>query len=123
MKTIKLRQIGEVVTVNGYDGVIESIKFENGEPFYEVRFLKSGIIPPVMDIHPDMIQNKGGQDPNKCPVCQTDWKVTEFNNKKWRDCLKCGLTEKQAIEAAAKLDKKEEEPPELNEIKFDWGSF
>jgi nitrate reductase cytochrome c-type subunit len=37
------------------------------------------------------------QRSEKCPVCYTPWVITEFNVKKWKDCLKCHKTEEEIL--------------------------
>ena len=35
---------------------------------------------------------------DKCPICSTEWTVTSFGNKKWKDCLPCGDTAENLLE-------------------------
>jgi hypothetical protein len=34
---------------------------------------------------------------DRCPVCKTEWKITKFGKKEWKDCSKCGKTEEDLI--------------------------
>lgn len=45
---------------------------------------------------------------DKCPVCDTKWKVTAFGTKVWKDCVKCN-------EKAEVLVNRKEELPEVDQ--------
>jgi len=123
---MKLHQIGEIVEVNGHAGTIESIKFEEGETIYEVKFINTNLCPPVMDIPASYVGGSQQGNPNKCPVCKTDWTITKFNNKEWKDCVKCNLTDAQARDQAEilkKNEKKKEELPSTPDYDTSWGVF
>jgi hypothetical protein len=34
---------------------------------------------------------------DRCPVCKTEWKITKFGKKEWKDCSKCGKTEEDLL--------------------------
>ena len=45
---------------------------------------------------------------DKCPICQTEWTITESptlgNKVIWKDCKLCNKTEEQILEEYGKLD-------------------
>lgn len=36
---------------------------------------------------------------DNCPVCQTPWQKSSFGMKRWRDCIPCGKTAEDILEA------------------------
>jgi hypothetical protein len=53
--------------------------------------------PPI--INPHMVKSKyWNLDPEvECPICGKAWTVTQFNSKKWYDCLTCKRTKEQIM--------------------------
>lgn len=48
-----------------------------------------------------------------CPNCYTEWKITQFNMKTWKDCTKCGLTAEDIVDKKKKPIKKPDSPPKV----------
>lgn len=105
MKYPKFRRDDLVQTQMGTKARVLSFRVQTGEHYYTIEFLDGARKGDIVEFKDDYISfyntNKLNEDditvPNRCPVCNTKWKVTGFGMKKWYDCSKCNDTAENLI--------------------------
>lgn len=115
MKYPKFRRDDLVQTQMGTKARVLSFRVENGEHYYTIEFLDGARKGDIVEFKDDYISfyntNKLNEEelniPSRCPVCNSEWKVTGFGMKKWYDCPKCNDTAENLIKQC-KMDKKSE---------------
>lgn len=103
---------GDKVIVNGKNGTIKSITKDHIHYICKVEFDNRFLIPREMEFEECQI-SFANSDKEKCPVCNEKWTISRFNNKEWRDCLKCNEKSEVIIE---KLKNKTDNPKNNYEI-------
>ncbi len=91
-----------------HPGKVVSVKKEDGEYVYRIKFRDKNLIPPEMDFREKFVSFEH-QHEVICPICKSRWKVVKFNMHVWKDCEKCGKTSEQLIK------EHEEGPPPIPE--------
>lgn len=79
---------GKIISISlkSFDRYVCRVEFDN-------RFL----IPSEMNYYDNELELESGATTDHCPVCKTDWTVTKFGKKTWKDCSKCGKKEEDII--------------------------
>lgn len=90
-------KLGDKILADVHPAEIVSIKKENEEYVYRVKFKDKNLIPSEMDFKEKFISFQNQHDVI-CPVCKNRWKIARFNMHVWKDCEKCAKTSEQIIE-------------------------
>jgi hypothetical protein len=90
---------GDRVIANGHKGQVISVHKKGSQFICRVKFENRGLFPGEMDFLDERLSfQKIKKKYSLCPICSTEWTVTKFMQKEWKDCSKCNETYENIIE-------------------------
>jgi hypothetical protein len=101
---------GDRVIVSRHTGKVKSIRKEDGRYYCTVVFDNPALMPSELEYEERHLKFENKFE-NECPKCGSEWKVTKFNVKSWKDCEKCGKTQEELVK----------EDYEKSKLKVDFG--
>jgi hypothetical protein len=94
---------GDRVLAGKHPGTVVSITKQATGYYCRVRFDDKKLIPSEMTYEQDNLKFLEFNE-NACPMCGSQWKVTEFMKKIWKDCKSCNDTKENLQEKYNKLN-------------------